>query len=260
MFSLLVLLIALALIGPLLTAYDPEIASPRDSLLAPSAEHWFGTNAYGGDIFSRVVHAARLDLWIGFSTVAAAFVIAAPLGALVGYSRAWWANIIIRVSDFIQSFPIFILAMALVAAAGANVRNLIVVLTLINIPIFLRLVRSEVLGIREHLFIEAARSVGNSRLRIVIRHVLPNALGPAMAQASVQVGFVLLLTAGLSFIGAGVAAPTPEWGLMIAEGARNMTTGEWWISVFPGLALGVAVLGFALAGEGVRNLLDVRNR
>ena len=143
MFSLLVLLIALALIGPLLTAYDPEIASPRDSLLAPSAEHWFGTNAYGGDIFSRVVHAARLDLWIGFSTVAAAFVIAAPLGALVGYSRAWWANIIIRVSDFIQSFPIFILAMALVAAAGANVRNLIVVLTLINIPIFLRLVRSE---------------------------------------------------------------------------------------------------------------------
>jgi peptide/nickel transport system permease protein len=259
-YGLLLLVVVLAIVGPFFTPFDPVKADPTGVLLPPSGAHWMGTNSYGGDVFSRVVGAARLDLFIGFTSVAIAFVIGTPIGALVGYSRAWWAGAVMRVMDFIQAFPVFIVAMALVAVRGPSTLNVLLVIALLNIPIFVRLVRSEVLSLRERSFIEAARSVGNSDLRLVVHHVLPNALGSSLAQASVSVGWALLLTAGLSFVGAGIRPPTPEWGTMIAEGAPNMITGEWWISLFPGLALGIAVLGFALAGDSLRATLDVRAR
>jgi peptide/nickel transport system permease protein len=258
-FILLGLVVLIALVGPLLSGYDPERADPLNALEAPSAQHPFGTNNNGADVFSRVVHAARLDLFIGFTSVALAFIIAIPLGAAVGYSRRWWAAVTMRFMDFLQSFPIFVLAMAFVAFAGPSLRNVIVVLTVLFIPIFIRVVRSEVLAMREANFIEAARCVGNSDFRLITRHVLPNVLGTSMAQASINIGWALLVVAGISFVGAGLQPPTPEWGLMISEGAENIITGQWWVALFPGVALGIAVLAFALAGDALRDRLDVRS-
>jgi peptide/nickel transport system permease protein len=259
-FALLGLVIAVAILGPLLTRYDPVAANPSQALLPPSAAHWLGTNSYGGDVYSRIVAAARLDLFIGSVSVALGFIVATPIGALVGYTRRWWGTFTMRVMDFVQSFPVFILAMALVAVRGPGTFNVILVITILNVPVFVRLVRAEVLSLRERPFVEAARAVGNSDARLVIRHVLPNALGSSVAQASANVGWALLLTAGLSFVGAGIRPPTAEWGTMIGEGAQNIITGQWWISLFPGIALGIAVLAFALAGDALRSLLDIRAR
>jgi peptide/nickel transport system permease protein len=258
-FGVLAGMVLVAAIAPFLTPYDPE-KTTEATLLAPSSAHWFGTNATGGDVFSRVIFAARLDLLIAVTSVAGSFALATPIGAWIGYSRGWWTGVVMRVMDFIQSFPAFIFAMALVAASGQSILNIILVLGFLNVPIFVRLVRSEVLGLRQRAFVDAARCVGNSDLRLVFRHILPNTLGTALAQASTNVGWALLLTAGLSFVGAGVRPPTPEWGSMISDGAQYIISGSWWASVFPGIALGLTVLGFSLVGEGIRALLDVRGR
>jgi peptide/nickel transport system permease protein len=162
-----------------------------------------------------------------------------------------------RALDFVQSFPPFILAMALVAVAGTTVINVLVVIGFLNIPIFTRLVRSEVLALRQRGFVEAAKCSGNSNVRLVVLHLLPNAFGAAVAQASANIGWAMLMTAGLSFVGAGIPPPTPEWGAMIAEGAEYMITGEWWIATFPGAALAFSVLSFALIGEVVSKWFDV---
>lgn len=259
-FGLLLFVVIFAFLGPLLTSYSPVRADPLHTLLSPSHPHWFGTNDWGGDVFSRTVHAARLDLFIGIVSVGLGFLIGTPIGAAVGYHRGWVSGLTMRGMEFVQSFPVFILAMALVAVRGPGTWNVIAVIALLNIPIFARLVRAEVLSLRDRAFVEAGRSVGNGTARLVWKHILPNSLGSSIAQASASVGWALLLTAGLGFVGAGIRPPTPEWGTMIAEGAQNMITGQWWISLFPGLALGIAVLAFALAGDALRDLLDVRAR
>jgi peptide/nickel transport system permease protein len=259
-FGLLIFVGLIAIVGPLLTSYDPVRAAPLQALLPPSRAHWFGTNSWGGDVYARVVYAARLDLFIGITSVGIGFLIGAPIGALVGYHRGWASGLTMRGMEFVQSFPVFILAMALVAVRGPGTWNVIVVIALLNIPIFARLVRAEVLALRDRAFVDAGRAVGNGTARLVWQHILPNSLGSSVAQASANVGWALLLTAGLGFVGAGIRPPTPEWGSMIAEGAENMITGQWWISLFPGIALGIAVLAFALAGDAVRKLLDVRSR
>jgi peptide/nickel transport system permease protein len=256
--SLIGIELALAVFGPALASYDPELANPTTALLPPSPEHWFGTNSYGADVFSRTLAAARLDLLIGFFSVGIALVISLPLGAWIGYSRGWTAAIATRILEFIQAFPPFIIAMALVGVAGPSATNVIVVLALLNLPIFGRLVRAETIGLRDGPLVEAERSIGSSQSRIVLLHLLPNAMSSAVAQVSVSIGWALLLTAGLSFVGAGVQAPTAEWGLMISEGAPFMLTGEWWVSLFPGLALGLAVLAFSLAGRVVSDRLGGR--
>jgi peptide/nickel transport system permease protein len=258
-FGVLAVMVLVAAIGPFVVPYDPN-ETTETTLHAPSGAHWFGTNATGADVFSRVVFATRLDLLIAVASVAGSFVLATPIGAWVGYSPAWWTGVVMRIMDFVQSFPAFIFAMALVAATGQSILNIILVLGFLNVPIFVRLVRSEVLGLRQRAFVDAARCVGNSNLRLVVRHILPNAIGSALAQASTNVGWALLLTAGLSFVGAGVRPPTPEWGGMISDGAQYIINGSWWASVFPGIALGLAVLGFSLVGEGIRALLDVHSR
>ena len=252
--------LVIAACAPLLTEYSPTRSLPEHALQSPNAIHWFGTNNTGADVFARVIYGARLDLFIGIISVGAAFLIAVPIGAAAGYSRSWWSGLIMRTMDFLQSFPIFVLAMTFVAVLGPRISNVIIILSLLNIPIFVRLTRSEVLVLREATFVEAARCVGNSNLRLILIHILPNALGPALAQVSINVGWALLLTAGLSFVGAGLQPPAPEWGLQISEGADNIISGQWWISLFPGLALGLCVLSFALAGDVARNLLDVRSR
>lgn len=249
-----------ALLAPLLTPYNPTRSVPEDALQPPSVVHWFGTNNTGADVFARIIYGARLDLFIGVTAVGAAFFFAMPIGALAGYSRSWWSGVIMRVIDFLQSFPIFVVAMTFVAVLGPRISNVIIILGLLNIPIFVRLTRAEVHVLREATFVEAAKCVGNSELRLILTHILPNALGPAIAQVSINIGWALLLTAGLSFVGAGLQPPSAEWGLEISEGADNIISGQWWISLFPGIALGLCVLSFAMAGDVARGLMDVRGR
>jgi peptide/nickel transport system permease protein len=254
-------MLLLVVLAPILATYDPQQANPADFLQSPSDRHWFGTDASGLDIYSRVVYAPRIDMVIAVSGVLLAVLIGCPLGVFVGYyPNSLFSSMIMRAMDFIQSLPVFIMAMALVAALGQEISNVIYVLLLFNLPVFVRLMRGEALSLREIEYIEAARCVGNSNRRIVFRHLLPNSLAPALIQLSVSIGAGILLTAGLSFIGAGVRVPTPEWGLMIASGAQNMITGQWWIAFFPGVAMSVAVLGFALLGDSLRDILDPARR
>ena len=256
----------LALFGPWIAPYGPEEALSGQAVLPPGADHWMGTDISGMDIFSRVLAAPRIDLTIALITTAVAFAAGVVLGVISGFfagARGLWAllsNAIMRGADIFQAFPLFIFALALVGFRGPSTQNVIVALAFLNIPFFLRVTRGAVLHVRERPFVEAARCVGGSGLRIAFVHVMPNALTPALANLSPTIGFSILLTSALSFVGAGVPIPTPEWGSMIAIGAPNMMTGQWWTALFPGLALGVTILGYALVGDGLRDYLDPTHR
>ncbi|MBZ9799868.1 ABC transporter permease [Mesorhizobium sp. ES1-4] len=254
--SLLFLQIVLIIFAPAVSPYSPTEADPLASLLPPSSTHWLGTDISGMDILSRIIFATRINLLISITSVALAFVIGVPLGLLVGYYRGFLSGLIMRIFDFVQAFPIFVLGMALVSVMGQEIWNVATVLAVLFIPIFARLIRAEVLSLRERPFVAAARCSGATDVDIMFRHLLPNALMPAMVQVSISIGMAILLTAGLSFIGAGVRMPTPEWGLMVSSGAQQMILGVWWVSLFPGLAIVLAVLCFALLGDVVRDLMD----
>lgn len=250
----------LAVIGPWIAPYDARTALPGEPLLSPSLDHLMGTDANGMDIFSRVIVSPQTDLTIAILGTLGAILAGIPLGLIAGYYRGFVAESLMRLSDIVQSFPVFILAMALVVVTGQEIKNVIYVVAVVNCPIYIRLVRSQVLFLRERTFIEAARALGGRDRWIIREHILPNAIGPVLANASVTIGWAILLTAGLSFIGAGVRVPTPEWGSMIAVGAQNIYTGQWWPSVFPGLALALTVLGFSLLGEGLVAVADRTRR
>lgn len=250
--------ILLAVFGPLLAPYPPMEANPGNQLLAPSGEHWFGTDDVGMDVFSRVIAAPRIDLGIALSATVLALAIGTAIGGIAGYFRTWWSEIIMRLSDLIQSFPVFILAMVLVTITGQEIWIVVAVIAFVNVPLYVRLIRAELLSLRERTFVEAAIVLGVPPLRIIRRHLIPNVIGIIINQASITMGVAMLLTAGLSFVGAGVRVPTPEWGLMIATGASSIVTGQWWPSVFPGVALSLSVFGFALFGDGIARMLGSR--
>lgn len=259
-FAILAITAVLTILAPWIAPYDPQKASPAEILQPPSARHWMGTDNSGMDVLSRLLWAGRIDLAIALLGTGLGMLIGIPAGALVGYFRGTLTELFMRLIEFVQSFPIFITAMALVAATGNRIENIIYVMAFLNVPIFVRLVRSEVLSIREIEYVEAARCAGNSELRLVLRHVLPNALSSSLVQASVATGSSILLTSGLSFIGAGVRAPTPEWGVMMSTGSQDMILGFWWVSIFPGIAIGLVVFALATAGETVAILLDPTKR
>jgi peptide/nickel transport system permease protein len=252
--------IFLMLFGTAVAPYSATTAQPRIALQPPSLAHQFGTDNAGMDVLSRVIVAPRIDVTIGLAGTALALFLGCPLGVLLGFYKNWFCETIMRLLDFVQSFPIFILAMALVSFTGQSILNVIYVVGLLNTPIFARLVRADALSLREREFIEAARCAGSSDLKIIFKHLLPNAVAPALVQSSVTVGWAILLTAGLSFIGAGVRVPEAEWGLMVNQGSNYMITGEWWIALFPGVAIGIVVIGFALVGDAVRELIDPTKR
>jgi peptide/nickel transport system permease protein len=256
--GLLLLQIVAIIFAPLIAPYSPIDADPLNSLQPPSATHWFGTDVSGMDIFSRVVFAARVNLLISISAVLAAFVIGVPIGLVIGFYKNPLSSLVMRAFDFIQSFPVFVLGMALVSVLGQEIWNVAIVLAVLFIPMFARLIRAEVLSLRERPFISAARCSGATDLSIMFRHILPNALTPVIVQVSISIGMAILLTAGLSFIGAGVRMPTPEWGLMVSAGAQQMILGVWWVALFPGLAIVLSVLSFALLGDVVRAMTDPR--
>jgi peptide/nickel transport system permease protein len=255
---LLLLQVVAILFAPHIASFSPVDADPLSAMLPPGAVHWFGTDELGMDIFSRVVFATRTNLLISFAAVGASLAIGVPAGLLIGYYKGLLSTAVLRVFDFLQSFPIFVLGMALVAVLGQEIWSVVIALALLFVPMFGRLVRAEVLSLRERPFIAAARCAGANDIQIMLTHILPNAVTPVIVQVSVAIGMAILLTAGLSFIGAGVRMPSPEWGLMVSNGAQQMILGVWWISVFPGLAIVFSVLSFALLADGVRDLTDPR--
>ncbi|MEP0521082.1 MAG: ABC transporter permease [Hyphomicrobiales bacterium] len=254
------LLILSAVAGPALVPYDPMQTNAAIALQAPSWDHWFGTDNVGRDVFSRVIVATRLDLSISIAAVALSFIFGSILGAAAGYWGGWLDIILNRVLDTIMAFPLFVLAMGIVAALGNTIENIIYATAIINIPFYARLVRAEVNIRRDAGFVRAAKLAGNSDLRILALHIFPNALPPMMVQVSLNLGWAILNAAGLSFIGLGVRPPTAEWGIMVAEGANFIVSGEWWLAVFPGLWLMIAVFTFNLLGDGLRDIVDPRKR
>ena len=258
--SMFVLLVLMALLGPSLVPFDPLASDTAAALQAPSARHWFGTDALGRDIFSRVVVATRLDLGIAFSAVLLSFVIGMPLGLAAGFFGGWWDRIITRGADTVMAFPLFVLAMGIVAALGNTVGNIVLATAVINLPFYIRVARAEANVRRGAGWVEAARLAGNSNARILAVHLFPNTLPPAMVQVSLNMGWAILNAAGLSFIGLGVRPPEPEWGILVAEGAQFIVSGEWWVSFFPGAMLMLAVFTFNLLGDALRDIFDPRRR
>lgn len=255
-----VLLVVMAVFGPWLVPFDPLASKASAALQPPNGMHWFGTDALGRDIFSRVVVATRLDLGIAFSAVFMSFVIGMPLGLAAGFFGGWWDRSVSRLADTIMAFPLFVLAMGIVAALGNTVGNIILATAVINLPFYIRVARAEANVRRSAGWVEAARLSGNSDWRIVAMHIFPNALPPAMVQVSLNMGWAILNAAGLSFIGLGVRAPAPEWGILVAEGAAFIVSGEWWVSFFPGAMLMLAVFTFNLLGDALRDIFDPRRR
>ncbi|WP_323766328.1 ABC transporter permease [Marinovum sp.] len=259
-FAMLAFFVGCALFGPALVPYDPLATDAPRALEPPSRDHWFGTDSLGRDVFSRVIVATRLDLTISVAAVAISFMLGSVLGSIAGYWGGWIDAVLNRLLDTIMAFPLFVLAMGVVAALGNTVENIIIATAIINIPFYARLVRAEV-NIRRYAgFAQAAKLAGNSDLRVLAVHIFPNALPPMMVQVSLNLGWAILNAAGLSFIGLGVRPPTPEWGIMVAEGANYIVSGEWWLALFPGLWLMLAVFTFNLLGDGLRDIVDPRKR
>jgi len=253
-------LVLVAALAPWIVPYDPVASDVSNALQPPGPTHWAGTDQLGRDIGSRILMAARLDLLIAASAVGLSFAVGAAIGAFCGYRGGRLDRWVGRVVDVLMAFPLFVLAMALVAALGNRVENIIIATAVINLPFYIRFARAEVNVRRNAGWVEAARACGEGHLSVVLRVLLPNVL-PAMAvQISLNLGWAILNAAGLSFIGLGVTAPTPEWGIMVAEGARFITTGKWWLVALPGLALMLTVLCFNLLGDGLRDMLDPRMR
>ncbi len=259
-FGLFLVFVLFAIFGEAIAPYDPLASNAAVALQPPSANHWFGTDQLGRDILSRVIVATRLDLGIAVIAVALSFLVGSLLGTCAGYFGGWSDRIISRCIDTLMAFPLFVLAMGLVAALGNTVTNIIYATAIINLPLYTRVVRSEVLVRREAGFVEAARLTGNSEWRIMVRHLFPNVLPVMMVHISLNMGWAILNAAGLSFIGLGVQPPTAEWGIMVAEGATYIVSGEWWLALFPGTVLMLAVFCFNLLGDGLRDLIDPRMR
>ena len=259
-FSLFVLIVFLGIFGPVIAPYDPLASNTAHALKPPSWTHPFGTDNLGRDVLSRVIVATQLDLAISVAAVALSFVAGSVLGSLAGYFGGWIDKIVGRITDTIMAFPLFVLAMGIVAALGNTVENIVYATAIINLPFYTRVARAEVNVRRNAGYVAAARLAGNSELRLLAFHIYPNILPPMMVQISLNMGWAILNAAGLSFIGLGVRPPTPEWGIMVAEGAAFIVSGEWWLALFPGAALMLAVFCFNLLGDGLRDLIDPRRR
>ena len=257
--SLFAIIILTAVFGPYLVPYDP-LASTAQALNPPSWQHWFGTDHLGRDVFSRVVVATRLDLTISVSAVALSFVVGASLGGIAGYWGGWLDSVFGRTMDTIMAFPLFVLAMGIVAASGNTVQNVVIATAIINLPFYARVARAEVVVRRQAGWVQASQLAGNGPWRILFGRILPNALPPMMVQISLNMGWAILNAAGLSFIGLGVRPPTAEWGIMVAEGASYIVSGQWWLVLFPGAALMLAVFTFNLLGDGLRDIVDPQRR
>jgi peptide/nickel transport system permease protein len=236
-FAILLVLIALGLLAPYLPLQNPEKPNPMTTLQPPSSDHWFGTDRDGMDIFSRTIFAIRTDFALALSSVVIGIVIGVPLGAIAGYAGGFLDTIITRTTEVFQGFPQILFGMAVLAAAGNTLTNVVLIIAFYNVPVYSKMVRSVVVPLREVEFVQAAKVAGNRPGSIVFRHIIPNALVPVFSQLPLSCAYAVQMIAGLSFIGLGVEIPKPEWGSMIQLGANYIVFSKWWPSIFPGLAL-----------------------
>jgi peptide/nickel transport system permease protein len=256
-FALIAVFAACAILAPILAPYDPLLQDLGSRLRPPSPEHWLGTDSLGRDIASRILYGARISLIIGVVVVASAGVVGTIIGLIAGYAGGLVDEALMRLTEVFLAFPALILAMAIAGALGPSLTNAIIAIAAVTWAVYARLTRGQVLSLRQREFVEAARAIGASRVRVVWHHLLPNVLAPLMIQASFDLGSSIIAAAGLSFIGFGAQPPTPEWGVMISEG-RNYISTQPWLSLFPGLAILFAVGSFNLLGDGLRDAFDPR--
>jgi peptide/nickel transport system permease protein len=259
-FCTIVLFVVVAILAPWIAPLDPNEPDANAVLQQPSWAHVLGTDDYGRDELSRIIIASRVDLLVPFVSTFLALLIGSLIGAISGFRGGWLDQIVMRIVDAVMAFPPFVLAMGLTAAIGSSITNLILVIAVTQVPVYLRQLRAEMLREREMEYAQAAQTVGNPTSRIVFIHLVPNCFPPLIVQATLAMGFALLTLAALSYIGLGIQPPNSEWGEMISEGASLMVTGQWWLSLFPGIAILVTVLIFNLVGDGLRDLLDPRMR
>jgi peptide/nickel transport system permease protein len=261
-FFLVAVFLIIALICPMIIFYPGDIKGAihmDQKLRPPSSTYLFGTDEVGRDIYSRVIMGTRLSFQIGLIIVFIAMGIGIPLGIIAGYVGGWVNEVIMRITDIFLSIPGLLLALAIVGALGPGIKNAMLALSIVWWPGYVRLVQGKTLSLREESFVEAAKSIGASRLRIIFSHILPNCTSPIIVKASMDMGMAILFAANLGFIGVGAQPPEPEWGAMISTG-RNYLPDQWWMATFPGLAILITVLGFNLLGDGLRDVLDPQSR
>jgi peptide/nickel transport system permease protein len=252
-------IVLVAVLDEALAPDGPNEISVEDRLQAPSAAHPFGTDDLGRDILSRVVLGAGVSLRVGFLAVAIALAVGGLVGLLAGFYGRWVDDVLMRLMDVLFAFPAVLLAIAVLAVRGPGAGNTALAIGIVYVPVFARVTRASVLGVREEVYVRASRSVGASDLRLLTRHVLPNAAPPIIVQTSISLAFAVLAEAALSFLGLGTQPPDPSWGLMLAEG-RGFIDIAWWLAFFPGMAIFLTVLCFNLLGDGLRDVLDPRQR
>lgn len=253
---LLILVIGIAIFADVICPYDAAITQNiADRFQSPSAQHLFGTDEMGRDVFARVVHGSRYSLFIGVVTSVLSLIIGGMLGAIAAYYGKLVDNIIMRLTDVVMTVPPILLSLAVVAALGANMRNLMIAITISCVPSMVRMVRSVVISVVDNEYVEAAKSYGASDLRIILRYILPNSLGPIIVTMTMNVAGMILSAAGLSFLGMGVQPPSPEWGALLSDAEQYMFTAPW-LLYFPGIFIVIAALSFSLAGDGIRDALD----
>ena len=259
--AIMVVLYVLTLLAPLISPYDPNLQGDilSTQYLPPSLEHWMGTDKFGRDVLSRVLYGARISLTIGFIAVGISITLGTLIGAVAGYFGGWVDGVLMRLTDMMLAFPRLVLLIVVIALFDTSIWLVVVVLGLTGWMGTARIVRGEVLSLREREFVQAARALGMGDGRIILRHIVPNTLAPVIVSATLGIGQTILTEASLSFLGLGVRPPTPSWGTMIADG-RDAITLAWWISTFPGLAIVFTVIAFNVLGDGLRDALDPRMR
>jgi peptide/nickel transport system permease protein len=258
-FVVLVLVLAVAVLADLIRPYDPLAIQVVDKFQAPSLVHWMGTDDLGRDVLSRVIDGSRISLRVIVLVLVIAGGVGVVLGALAGYVGGLVDDVVMRIADVFLAFPSFLLAMAIVAALGSGIDNAVLAVGIAYWPRYARLLRGQVLSLKHEVYVEAARSLGSSHVRLIWRHILPNAWAPLLIQSAADAGNAIIVTASLSFVGLGASPPMPEWGAMIAQ-SRTFMLSYWWVGTFPGLAIMVTVAGCIFLGDGLRDLLDPRLR
>ncbi len=252
--------LVLAVLADLIAPFGPTQSFPFEVLKPPGGKFFFGSDGNGMDVLSRVIHGTRYAFGIALPAGAIMVLVGVPLGVLAGYKGGVLDEVLLRILDVLRAFPSIILALAVVAATGASLVNVVLVIGFLDSPIFARIVRAEVLALRQATFVRAAIAAGNPPWRVMAVHILPNAILGATAQLPIRMAWAVRISATLAFIGVGIQAPAPEWGAMIRQGAEYVISGEWWVATFPGLALMALVLGFNLLGDGLTDILDPRRK
>lgn len=253
----LALILILAVFANQLSPYPPNVQNLRNRLQPPSAEHWLGTDQFGRDIMSRMMHGGRVSLQVGFLSVGIALAIGGLMGLLAGFYGRWLDSTLMAIVDVLLALPAFLLALAIVAALGPGLTNVMIAVGIANVPLFARITRSAVITVREQDYVAAAQAAGSSDLRIMFKHVVPNSLSPVIVQVTLSLAGAILAAAGLSFLGLGAQPPISEWGAML-NSARPFIRDAHWTVTFPGLAIVITVLALNLVGDGLRDALDPR--